>query len=203
MLVPDYVFCGSFWPVCPMERYQAWAQYNHRLFPDSQLIIFHDGPDPRVAIPDNVRVVYLEPHLGRSGNLEHPGCWRSMFSMINFAEKAKKLVWMEWDFYVCTQKMLDWICELHDGWSTVFCKHFDFPECSLQVVCIDQFERLRWFGERWNCIPHTDEIEKHIPFTRINRKLKGDRYTDFGVVPDPDADFIAQCPLDVALKLMA
>lgn len=189
---PDYIFCGAAWPVLPIDRYVLWAKYNHALFPDTKLVIFHDGPNPNLWSQPLATVKYLNPNLGRPSHHDHAGFFRSFFQLPEYLTNAKKVIWLEWDFCIVSQRLLDWICNIETGWRTVWCPQFNFPESSLQIICLDQLESFKQFRKRWIDMPKTVEIERHIPFTEVNRSFIGGRYSDVGKSPPADADYVAQ-----------
>lgn len=189
---PDYIFCGAAWPILPVERYVLWSKYYHALFPDTQLVIFHDGPNANLWSESSALVKYLTPHLGRPSHLDHAGFFRSFLQIPEYLYKSKKVIWIDWDFMIVTQRFLDWICDITTGWRTVWCPQFDFPESSLQIICADQLESFKLFRQRWIATAKNVEIERHIPFTEINRNYIGGRYSDKAEPVPANADYVAQ-----------
>lgn len=191
-LSPDYICCGAAWPAMSVEAHERWSNYYHRLYPDSQLVILHDGPDSIPWKQSTARVEYFTPHMGRPSHHNHAGFFRSFFSIQRFFLEAKKILWLEWDFYIASQRFLDWVCSIQTGWRTVWCPQFNFPESSFQVICADQFTAFKTFSESWQKHPLDDDIEKHLPFTEVNRDFVGGRYADVNQNAPERVDYVAQ-----------
>jgi hypothetical protein len=198
MTPPDYIFCGSAWPITDPFRHMLWVDFNRKLFPCSKLVILNDGADLGHWRRSDVQAIYLEPHLGRISNLDHNGLFRSMLHMCNWMSGTKKLIWLEWDFYIISQRCIDWVCSVNQGLKTVWCPQHNFPESSLMIICQDQYDSFRSFMCKWIESPKGIEFERSIPFTEVKRDFIGDRRSDFGAFPQWSDDYSAQTTRDMA-----
>lgn len=135
---------------------------------------------------------------------DYPECWR----VIDDIKKAildgyEKIIFIDTDFFVLSEKMTEWVKSKNDGWSTVYCNKFSFPEAAFGILCKSAFSsylgltKTPYLQRNEECLKNNIPMENILPFTYIERDmLIGDRYgeyTDQGIDQTPDMDFYAQC----------
>ena len=192
------LFCTSYIdsPRAWEERYQRWLRYYQqgRLQADL-LAMIDDGAShvPEVpglclagddgALParcDGLLLYRFAERLGRPRVDHYPGWWRSFFKSLDLAEHfgADKIVHVESDAFLLTQRAFDCVNEARTGWHVMWCAHYGFPETAIQVICQDQFGALRDFRRRYESEGASDLAERILPFTHVHREFVGDRYSE-------------------------
>lgn len=113
----------------------------------------------------------------------YPGWWRSFFHSLVLAKQvgAKKIIHIESDAYVISERMLDYINALESGWTTFWCASYQMPETAIQVICEDQFDAMENFAAKGFSEFNGHLAERILPFTCINRDFIGDRYGEFKI----------------------
>lgn len=193
------IFCTSFiknsnaWE----NRYQRWLDYYDDMpinaikkiliddgspfLPPAEIIktISHDEP---LSLDNGKNVlIHFNDNLGRQSMASYPGWWRSFLHSIDVANAlgADKIIHIESDAYILSQRLVDFINETESGWHVLWTQRYQFPETAIQVICRDQFENFQKFKDDHREIGFTDIAEKLLPFTAIHRQFKGDRYSEF------------------------
>jgi len=189
-----------------ISRIQRWVNYYSsiakELFVD-KIILIDDGSDPeslsKVLLPHRVFTKSLQPHLGRGDAFAHWGWWRSFTygGIIAEEEGADRIISIETDAFVLTNKMAKYIRAVHDEWSTPWNNTLQWPETSFQIIGKNHFAWLKKHyseGQDFWCKPRleADCPEKTLPVTEINKDLIGDRYTEWGSQIPETADFACQ-----------
>ena len=198
MTPPDYIFCGSSFPFTEPSRYVTWLDYYKKLFPDSCFVIVNDGPDLGHWNRMDTQVIYLEPRLGRVSHLNHAGLFRSLRHMCYWMSDTIKMLWIEWDFYILSQRCIDWVCSISRGLVGAWCPQHNFPETSMIILCQDQYVNFYSFINQWATTPESVELERAMPFTEVKKDFIGNRYSDVGLVHPHNADYSAQTTKKVA-----
>lgn len=230
------VFCTSFikddhaWK----GRYQRWLDFYKNIPIDADKRIMIDDGSPYLPSSDVIQsitsndnpsqydnenlLIRFDENLGRQGLLAYPGWWRSFLHSIVIAEQlnADKIIHIESDAYILSQRLVDFINDIKSGWHVLWTQRYGFPETGIQIICHDQFENFEKFKEDFSKNDFSDFAENLLPFTSVNRNFKGDRYSelkrnrsifrsrkfdwfplfqlDFFRQPIPcDADFATQC----------
>lgn len=230
------LFCTSFikdnkaW----RSRYQRWLDFYANMPIDTVKNILIDDGSPFLPPADVIGtvghdhdlsqcndrdvIVRFDENLGRQGLLAYPGWWRSFLHSTTIANDlgVDKIVHIESDAYVLSQRLVDFINETQSGWHVLWTQRFQFPETAIQIICRDQFHHLEKFKQHGPGYDFSEFAEKLLPFTSVNREFKGDRYSEIkknrGIfrsrkfdsfplfrtkyfhAPIPhDADFVTQC----------
>ncbi len=161
-----------------------------------------DGPDVVVIgegeclVVDAPRVVFhFEHNLGRRSVFDFPGWYRSFKFACEYADRNgfTKVVHIESDAFVISERLRDYINAVHDGWLALWCIKHDFPEITIQVMAGSGLTAYRTFCER---VPHEALVghpyETQLPFTRIEKGFIGDRYGEGLPYVPVEADFVSQ-----------
>ncbi|WP_157649254.1 hypothetical protein [Burkholderia ubonensis] len=193
------IFCTSFikneeaWG----ERYSRWLNYyNQSPIADAMKFMIDDGSPftPPGAMIDTVShkdsiqysagrnvLVRFPNNLGRQSGAEYPGWWRSFFHSINIARAvgAQKIIHIESDAYILSESLFDFVNEVESGWHVLWARRYGMPETAIQVICRDQFDSFARFKAQAEETPVSDIAERVLPFTSVDKRFKGDRYSEF------------------------
>jgi hypothetical protein len=213
-----FIFCTSFFqkhlPNRTARRWLKWHRYySSRLahFNAQRLFIIDDG-SPKTLIPKTFTVVDAEKplpkslpagpivfrfrkRLGRRSMACFPGWWRSFTFAEVIAERYgyDKIIHLESDAFVTSKRLAKVLAEATRGWLAAWCARWKFPEPAIQVICADSLSKLRlfrtkskkyWFGEEF--------VEHTLPFTKILRNYKGDRYGEYLRDWPTNVDYVCQ-----------
>ena len=223
------------------SRYQRWLDFYKDMPIDTVKNIMIDDGSPFLPPADVIGtlphhhdlsqcgdrnvIVRFDENLGRQGLLAYPGWWRSFLHSMTIADDlgVDKIIHIESDAYVLSQRLVDFINETKTGWHALWTQRFQFPETAIQIICRDQFENLEKFKQHAPKYELSEFAEKLFPFTSVNRNFKGDRYSEirknrgifrsrrfdsfplfrsrFFHAPSPhDADFVTQCALHQTVR---
>jgi len=178
------------------ERYQRWLDfYLDGPIEATTKIMIDDGspylPSPDIirAIPHDAPAAMLEGdhfmlrfpnNLGRQSISAYPGWWRSFLHAVTLARQlgADKIIHIESDAYILSQRLADFINEVESGWHVMYTQRYQFPETAIQVICRDQFEIFEQFKARQPDLNYGDLAENLLPFTEVHREFKGERYSE-------------------------
>lgn len=200
----SFIFCTSYINGDPFyhsqKRYNRWIRYYLPLMEQlkaEQLFLIDDGgngsSDFNVitgqlppAITDIVNIYRFEKTLGRRSDIDFPGWWRSFLFSIEIASTYgyDKIIHIESDFFILSEKLKTYIRELNSGWTSLHSAHYEFPETAIQVICKDAFQAVAAFKkERVNSSYQMDNYaELLLPFTTINTSFVGDRLGEKDVI---------------------
>lgn len=178
-------------------RYKRWLDFHNEIdFGDTRFVMIDDASPfvpprddavvicPGEALPENTPAIIRFPNrLGRSSLLSYPGWWRSFLHSVDLARSlgAQKIIHVESDAFVISQRMRDYINNLHKGWTTFWAASYNFPETAIQVICEDQFAALAAFKDKTSTELEGKFAEDLLPFTQVNREMIGDRYSEFRI----------------------
>src|SRR5689334_14899196 len=77
-----------------------------------------------------------ELHKTQQGGFDYPYCWRALYDIRTLIDAGyKKIIMIDSDCFVLSQKLAEFIKKLDSGWTTLWCKRWNFPEASFQVIC--------------------------------------------------------------------
>ena len=210
------LFCTSYadTPHRWQSRYRKWLDYVSRsAIARDQVLLVDDGsaslPEwrglailrelPDKAPADKTVLFHFADNLGRPALLNYPGWFRSFALAAEYARKFgfDKIVHIESDSYVYSDRLVRFINGLSSGWTTFWCPSQGFPETCIQVVCADRLEdylalsHVSYAAELAN-----RAIETLLPFTDVRKDFIGDRYGEIVQWLPEDADYGCQIPDD-------
>ena len=224
------IFCTSYVSDadCRDNRYQRWIDYYKGLSfsSDKPLFLIDDGSDEehldglgdhRVNEGDDVWPVrpkestlyHFKERKGVNPADNIPGLYgstlgwyRSFLFSSEIASKFEynKIIHLESDAYLITQRVCDYIDSLESGWISLYCPKYNFPETSIQIICEDQFENLKKMANAPLEWYKTKQAEHVIPFTHVEDKFVGDRYGEVTTKQLPGIDYYNQCNFKTKLK---
>jgi hypothetical protein len=213
--MPSFIFCTS----CIrnssqyhyVNRYQRWINYYLTLLKEldaNRLFLIDDGgtdgqkeiPLLQNELPDNlehpVNLFRFTEGLGRNTDADFPGWWRSFLFSMEIAGKYgyKKIIHIESDFFIVSQKLKTFIREIDHGWTSLYSHFHGFPETAIQVICEDAFPLFHELRDQVRSANYrtTTLAEQLIPFTNINKDFIGDRIGEPNVLAKWMTDHISQ-----------
>lgn len=216
----SFIFCTSYIvdSADSQERYRKWLAYYDEMKPRfgaARIFLIDDGSalknipgalsvvdaDQRLParLPDGPVMFRFDQHYGRKSISVYPGWWRSFSFAARIAARYgyRKAIHCESDAYVTSERMMNFMAGLDEGWTTFWCQRWGFPETALQVIAGRQLSKLRAFHDLGEDFWFTDlgkaGFAEHIlPFTQVNRHFIGDRYGEYMEDYPDDADFVCQ-----------
>lgn len=217
-----FVFCTSY--INDPERYRRWIDHvSPRLaaFGADCVFLINDGSDnlcfddrlalmtagepmPR-TLPGTLNLVAFDERLGRPSMFCYPGWWRSFTYSVRLARHFgfTKIIHIESDAYVCSQRLADYIRSVNRGWTVLWSPTYGFPETALQIICKDAFPALEALANKGKTFfqQNNRAAEYLLPFDKVESSFRGDRC---GVIDRntswQDYDYLAQVPLDRPLR---
>lgn len=212
------------------ERYRRWITYytlRREAFGSPYLCLIDDGSpinllkqlglpvfliskDKRFPkeLPAEGCIFTFQEHLGRLSMSEYPGWWRSFSFSGELAKhyQLNRVLHIESDAYILSQRLALWLSTVQSGWNVLFTPRWGWPESQIQSIVGDNLKKLRAYytqGESWWFHPrgYREYAEFLLPFTKIVKRFKGDRYTDYDGAKlsqyPKDADFVTQAHLSM------
>lgn len=165
------------------------------------LKIYNANRLPKTIEADSC-IFHFPDNLGRPLLTLIPGWWRSFSfaAVLGLEYNLKKIIHIESDAYVLSDRMMDWIKTTSDEWSSVYTHYYYFAETSIQIIprkrmpILFQFWKLGkefWFKNGCADIQYIPEFV--LPIRNVNKTdFKGDRWGEdwyTGEIPE-DADFV-------------
>jgi hypothetical protein len=193
------LFCTSFikdgqaWE----SRYQRWLDFYKNVPINAVKRIMIDDGSPFLppaeiirSVPHNENlssyddenlIVRFNDNLGRQSMSAYPGWWRSFLHSVTVAKNmgVDKIIHIESDAFILSQRLVDFINQTQSGWHVLWAQRYGMPETAIQIICRDQFENLEKLKERFPTFDFPDIAERILPFTSVDRRFKGDRYSEF------------------------
>lgn len=146
-----------------------------------QPINIHDVDSIPSTLASDVNFIHFKKNLGRPTWEDYQGWWRSFLFSFTIAERYgyDKIIHIESDFYVISDKIMEYISSLEGGWTSLFSPFHNFPETAIQIICKDQFSsfdkmRAEVIANGFrapDCMP----AELYFPFTKVEKSFIGDR----------------------------
>lgn len=184
-------------------RYKRWISYYHPLMDKLQvenLFLIDDASNPAnfdkravvlkpgdlpEKLSEDIYIVGFQEKLGRVSREHYPGWWRSFLFSYKIAEKYgfEKIIHIESDFYILSDRLMEYIASLSSGWATLYTQHFQMPETALQIICRDAFEDMKKIVDQAEQTGYRfdDLAEFVLPFTHVEKEFVGDRVGEAAV----------------------
>jgi hypothetical protein len=216
LMTSPLLFCTSYIEDAKTwgTRYHEWLAYHEKLFPSAVIALFDDA-SPYLPSEAGIRInvinqspqafqlgeratIFTFPsHLGRHSITNFPGWFRSFTYSTEVARAlgATKIIHIESDAYLLSQRAVDLVNHLDEGWTAFWCPRWNFPETAIQIICQDQFGALDLIGRTpYGSKLANQLLERTLPFTNIAMELRGDRYGEYRFIRKipRNADFAAQ-----------
>jgi GR25 family glycosyltransferase involved in LPS biosynthesis len=217
--VSTLIFCTSYFEDQKVweGRYRRWLNYYADIFQNDLLFMIDDGSpylpqdcDVRInegletiAIGEKATIFRFPDRLGRPSILNYPGWFRSFTFSVAIAKRlqVRKIVHVESDLYILSRRAVEFIKAATGGWTVFWSPKWGFPETALQIICEDSFDAL----EQLRTIPYKTRyvgkrIEELLPYSYIEKRIYGDRFSEYGSNIPRDADFAAQVNEDTVFS---
>lgn len=188
-----------------LARTHKWITYHMRLRNQlgfSRIFLLDNASSTSLSYgTPGIEFMQFNERLTGSGD-SYPYCWRAVYHMSHIlaTRKIQKLIYIDNDGFVLSKKMADWIRDANTGWQTVWCKKYNFPEASIQIINEDAFPLFMDFTKGHYMEHCGKKMELVLPFTHVNKDLNCDRYGEDRVPPTKDMDFYSQCPVDIEMR---
>lgn len=192
------LFCTAYFNE-NLDRYIDWINYNSKIFPEYDILLVHDGPinkndlDLIISSCENINednFISFENKLPRQDHI-FPGWWRSFITATKYYGilNYEKIVHIESDAYVLSERMINWIKNKNDSWSVPISRKYGFSESAIQIICEDSFDSIKNLPDDFDfhCI-----VEMFLPFKYHATNFVGDRYGETGQLPSYKIDFVCQ-----------
>lgn len=144
--------------------------------------------------------------LARDGNgqpHDYPYLWRSLWMLKIFMTFYDKLLVIDSDAFILSQRLADWIKNRDTGWNALWCPKYAFPEAAIQILCKDTFG----IYDAYTTPPWRSKLglmmEHDIPFTHTFKDFIGDRFGEISRPQEPCFDFYCQSRLSVPLHFIS
>jgi hypothetical protein len=220
------IFCTA-WSTSSDRWHNLFGRWiNHLEDSDleyDQILLIDDG-SPMLPDWDGVRIVrenampdtcddhaviyHFNENLGRGDELDYPGWYRSFMFAAEWAERYgfDKIIHIESDAFLISERIVNYVNNLSDQWTTFWCPRHDFPENNIQIIAGSSVQDfIDWKNEK---IPYEHYrgrcAEYYTPYTNVVKAFYGDRWGEFAPgmarVADPrcppgvprDADYVCQ-----------
>jgi hypothetical protein len=200
-------------------RYRKWLDYNIPLMPNlgAEKIFMVDNcsnisvlstlggtilsPDEKIINNGNPNLrIYHMPSLKKEGKVKWPHLdyvywWRALYFTNNLiAAGYDKIIFLDSDAFILTERLARYIKNLNSGWNTFWCSRHRFPETIIQVICRDKFNLFEEFTRVPYEAHNGTTAEIIIPFTNVCKDFTGDRYSEYGgdITQKPYMDYYTQ-----------
>ena len=151
-----------------------------------------------------LHILRYKEFLPRISHLNYPYVYRAFQGqdLVIKHFNASKSVYLDTDYFVLSNKCLDFIKNTNNGWVSTYSQIHKFPESSFSILNKDHFNAYRlWSHTSWDHFENQC-FETLIPFSEINKELNGDRWGEL-VPPKPleqGMDFYGQTLPDFDIK---
>jgi hypothetical protein len=209
----SFLFCTSYIDKnimnCHPLRYKKWISYYSQIMTRlgvDYIFMIDDGSldlaieDPVIVdvfsakeglpaeLSKKINIITFRQHLGRPSIEDYPGWWRSFTYSIKIAEKYnfKKIVHIESDFYIISDRLMRFINSLNSGWTSLYSSHYGFCETGIQIICQDSFYDLEGIRNTIEASNYKiNQVAEHfLPFTSVCKEFNGDRLGDLSILND-------------------
>ncbi len=202
------VFCTSYaetkahWD----ERYRRWFDAVRRsALHYDQLLLVDDGSPCLPVWPEleiisanntasgNMVLYHFADHRGRAHLFDFEGWYRSFVFAGQYAKRHgfNKIIHLESDAYFITRRVVEYCNSIEDGWVALWSPRYSMPETAIQLctgdVAIEKYLNLPPYAMLKGAL-----LEYRLPFDRVEKKFKGDRYGEYLAQVPRDADYVTQ-----------
>jgi len=171
---------------------------------DSFIDKYHIDSIPPKLNDEKLNFIYYPERLARTALWSYPGLWRSIITMVKLAKHYQydKFIYFEWDTFILSDKMLNDIASIKEGFVTYFSDMYRMPDACIMICCKDQYDNILNKVEGVDFSNNTDvnkTTELFLPWTEVRRTMTGDRYTELNtpdkldrIVMPKELDYVCQ-----------
>lgn len=171
------------WDIMVLDNASPLELYN-KFIADAKHSVYHDMKSIRYA-----------EHYDRPSHLDYKYLWRAVHQLQTFFDQYDKIVYMDNDFYILKQSMIDYINALSSGWTTFWCGKYGFPEtgCHIIVKGCKEYDDFIACGMEQFFEQHNKTLMEHeLPVTHVEHMFSGDRYGETNHPQTKEMDYYAQ-----------
>lgn len=170
------------------------------LVTDNAHRLLHDPMDStlRFLLMERLHFGTTFPKSDPRHHLDYPYCWRGFELIRKLFQSYDKVIFIDSDCYVLSGRLAEYIREFDNGWATLWCPRYTFPEATLQVIMKRPFEE-RYPKGPWE-LNIGRLMEWALPYTRIETKFVSDRYGETRVPVNDSMDYYSQAPIDIEMR---
>ena len=164
-------------------------------WPNVDFLIENDGmPVVEKANRDRPILYHFKERWGRADVWDFPGWHRSFAFAAAFAQANgfDKVIHLESDAYLISPRIITYFNSVTEGWIPLFSPKYDFPELAIQVIAGTQVKAFYDWSRRPYELLRNICHETAMPYTKVERGFKGDRYGEHILYIPTDADYSAQ-----------
>lgn len=223
-----FLFCTAYVANQPdaMRRYEKYVSfYQERMqtLGVEKIILLDDGSQadwpPHISnmgfmddktfapLTTDVNVFSFKEHLGRPTMNDFLGWWRSFIHCYEIAKAYgfKKIIHIESDFFILSDRLLAHLQGINDGWHTLWTHVDNWPESAIQVICEDCFDELELTFNKVKRLSYNNYFaaEVFLPYTVINKSFSGDRINGIPEGYTGTLDYIGNIPTETAPYVFA
>ena len=215
-MMKTLVFCTSYAEALGVweQRCGAWMKaILHSGLKFDKILIVDDGSPilptwPQVTIVSpgqyddlmsgGVSIHHFDNRCGRDVDGQpFPGWYRSFAYAIMCGIRGgfDRIIHIESDAFLISRRAVGFFNECDSGWVSLWCRSYQWPESTMQIINKDSFKAAEEFFSR----PYSDytgqpymPMEKLLPITSINKNLVGDRYGELYDSVPLGADYVSQ-----------
>jgi len=143
-------------------------------------------------------ILTATPHYDRASMLDYPYVWRNYWVIKDLLQTYDRIFYIATDARIISQRLLDYLEGLEEGWVALWSPKYNFPEPCIQVITrCEEFEEF--FAGPCDPFKYNGQIEElTLPFTHVEHGFMGDRYGEYGpgevVPPLAEMDYYTQLP---------
>lgn len=144
---------------------------------------------------------YRDRLHGGMGWVNYPYCWRALYFIQKLILRGyEKIITIDSDGFITSRRMAKYVKDLKSGWTSFYCPRHNFPDCSIHVLCADQF----WAYQEFTWVPYMTHMgklmETSLPFTHVERGFNTDRFGEFRSDQPEGCDYFGQAHIKVKLE---
>lgn len=188
------------------EKWLRYYIYNSGLIYDNIMLLdnassFENIQKHSRQWTGNVIIQRFTKHMSRTSHLEYPYLWRAVYFYQELFKEYDKVIYMDNDAYLLSDNAMNYVNNFKNGWASFNCPKHSFPETGIQIITKDCKEYKDFVGnmseEEFIKKYNGSVMEGTLPLTEVNRKLIGDRYSEYGIIKqDKIWDFSCQTLLE-------
>lgn len=153
---------------------------------------------------DSGRVGYnrKEEHFNRPSHLDYKYLWRAVHELKDLMPRYAKVIYMDNDFYMISDKMFKYVEDLNSGWTTFYSHYYNFPETGCHIItkdCQEYKDFINMSQDEFIAKHNLQIMENVLPVTHVEKGMIGDRYGEFkdrDKIDKSTIDYWAQAALE-------
>jgi hypothetical protein len=137
---------------------------------------------------------HFRQHLGRLDQCDFPGWHRSYVFGVLYAEANgfDRVIHVESDAFLISDRARAFVGEVRDGWVAPWSEYYAMPEMAISAAAGDGLRRLAAFARQPYAMLAGKVHEVLMPFTAVDKSLRGERYGETAVPVPRNADYATQ-----------